>query len=229
MAYIPYAQTPGTAGLHVELRAAVDPRPLLPAVRRIVQEFGPDLPLLQPMTQQEQFAESFADERLFARLALVFGILAAVLVATGLYGTLAYRVARRTSEIGVRIALGARGDHVLWMVLRESVVISVIGLAIGLPGAIGASRLLKSMLFGLTPNDPWSFAIATLVVGVVAIAAGLIPARARHVGRSGRGAARRMGDDRSWRSSYAPFLTSLISNSFGHHLPVTNRRSPLAS
>jgi predicted permease len=177
MAYIPFAQTPGTAGLHVELRAAGDPRPLLPAVRRIVQEFGPDLPLLQPMTQQEQFAESFADERLFARLALVFGILAAVLVATGLYGTLAYRVARRTSEIGVRIALGARDGQVLWMVLRESVVLSAIGLGIGLPGAIGASRLLKSMLFGLTPNDPWSFAIATLVVGVVAVAAGLIPAR----------------------------------------------------
>ena len=176
MAYIPYAQTPGTAGMHVELRANGDPRALLTAIRRIVQEFGPDLPLLQPMTQEEQFAESFADERLFSRLALVFGLLAAVLVSTGLYGTLAYSVARRTSEFGVRIALGAAGRQVLWMVLRESLIVSAIGVAIGLPAAIAASRLLKSMLFGLTPGDPWSFGSAIVIVAVVAIGAGLVPA-----------------------------------------------------
>jgi predicted permease len=177
MAYVPYAQMPGTAGMHIELRANGDPRPLLPVVRRVVQELGPDLPLLQPMTQEDQFAESFADERLFSRLAVVFGLLAAVLVATGLYGTLAYGVARRTSEIGVRIALGAERRQVLWMVLRQSLIVSAIGVAIGVPAAIAASRMLTTMLFGLKPGDPWSFGAAIVIVGVVAIGAGLVPAR----------------------------------------------------
>jgi predicted permease len=176
IAYFPYAQIPGSS-VHFELRATGDPRPLVPLVRRVVQALGPDLPLLQPMTQQEQFAASFADERIFSRLALAFGLLAAVLVATGLYGSLAYAVARRTSEIGVRIALGAEPRRVLWMVLRQSVIVSAIGIAIGLPAAIAASRMLTSMLYGLTPGDPWSFAAAIAIVVAVAVGAGAVPAR----------------------------------------------------
>ena len=100
MAYFPYQQVPPIGGMHVELRAKGDPRAFLPQARRVVQEFGPDLPLLQPMTQEEQFGRSFSNERLMSRLATFFGLMAALLVATGLYGTLAYRVSRRTSEIG---------------------------------------------------------------------------------------------------------------------------------
>jgi predicted permease len=177
MAYFPCTQVPAISGLHVELRTNGDPRLLLTPARRVVQEFGPDLPLLQPMTQQEQFSESFADERLFARLATFFGLLAAVLVAIGLYGTLAYRVSRRTSEIGVRMALGAERSRILWMVMRESVILSAVGIAAGLPLAIVGSRLLKTMLFGLGPRDPLSFGASLAGIVAVAVAAGLIPAR----------------------------------------------------
>ncbi len=135
------------------------------------------------MTQQAQFSETFSDERLFSRLATFFGLLAVLLVATGLYGTLAYRVSRRTSEIGVRMALGAERWQVLWMVLRESLITSVAGVAIGLPLAIAASRLLKTMLFGLSPGDPASFASALAAIALVALGASLVPA-ARGVRRS---------------------------------------------
>ena len=129
------------------------------------------------MTQQQQFSESFSNERLISRLATFFGVLAAILVATGLYGTLAYRVNGRTSEIGVRMALGAQRGQVLWMVMRESLVFSAIGIGVGLPLAIAGSRLLKSMLFGLTPGDPLSFGLAVAAIALVAVAASLIPAR----------------------------------------------------
>src|SRR5206468_12913802 len=95
----------------------------------------------------------------------------------GLYGTLAYRVSRRTSEIGVRMALGAQRGQVLWMVMRESIAMSAIGVAAGLPLAFGGSHLLQSMLFGLSPADPVSFAVAVGAIAGVAIAASVIPAR----------------------------------------------------
>jgi predicted permease len=177
MAYFPYTQISGTATMHVELRTEGNPLALLPVVRRAVREFGPDLPLLEPMTQQEQFEKSFTDERLSARLAISFGFLAALLVATGLYGTLSYRVSRRTAEIGVRMALGAQRRQVLWMVLRESLTVSVAGLLVGLPLAVAGARVLRSMLFGLGPGDPLAFAAAILGLAIVVLAASLIPAQ----------------------------------------------------
>jgi predicted permease len=177
MAYFPYTQIPGTATMHFELRTMGNPAALLPEVRHAVREFGPDLPLLEPMTQQEQFDRSFTNERLSARLAISFGMLAALLVATGLYGTLSYRVSRRTAEIGVRMALGAQRRQVLGMILRESLAVSVAGLLVGLPLAIVGARLLRSMLFGLGPGDPLAFAAAILGLTTVVLAASLIPAR----------------------------------------------------
>jgi predicted permease len=177
VAYFPYTQVPSISGMHVELRASGVPTALLPQARRIVAELGTDVPLVQPMTQVEQFNESFADERLFARLAALFGLLAAALVATGLYGTLEYRVSRRTSEIGVRMALGARRHQVLWMVVRETLAVSGIGIGVGLPLAIGGARVLKTILFGIGPGDPASFALAFGGIALVAVAASLIPAR----------------------------------------------------
>src|SRR5690349_6457166 len=140
--------------MHIELRTRANSAALIPAVRRVVRDFGPDVPLLQPTTQREQFERSFSQERMFARLAMFFGLLATLLVATGLYGTLAHRVGRRTAEIGVRMALGAQRYQILWMVLRESMLLSVAGVLIGLPVALGSTRLLRSMLFGLSPGDP---------------------------------------------------------------------------
>jgi len=177
MAYFPYTQIPGPSTMHIELRTEGYPTTLLPVVRRAVAEFGPDLPLLEPMTQQEQFEKSYTDERLSARLAISFGFLAALLVATGLYGTLSYRVSRRTAEIGVRMALGAQRRQVLWMVLRESLTVSVAGLLVGLPLAVAGARVLRSMLFGLGPGDPLAFTAAILGLAVVVLAASLIPAQ----------------------------------------------------
>jgi ABC-type antimicrobial peptide transport system permease subunit len=150
---------------------------LVPEMQRVMRELTPDAPMLQPMTQQAQFDMNLSEERLNARLSMFFGFLSALLVAIGLYGTLAYRVARRTSEIGVRMALGAQRRQVLWMVLRESLIVSAVGIAIGLPLAFTSARLLGSMLYGLSASDPITYIVALAAVTLVALAASAIPAR----------------------------------------------------
>jgi predicted permease len=177
MAYFPYPQIPDIASMQVELRTAGNPAAFLPSAQRVIQDMGPDLAALQPMTQQAQFEASFSQEHLFARLALFFGLLAALLVATGLYGTLAYRVNRRSAEFGVRMALGASPRQVLWIIARESVMLSTAGVALGLPLAIVGARLLRSFLFGLAPEDPLAIVIAVLATCAVVIVASIIPAR----------------------------------------------------
>jgi len=176
IAYVDFVQFSARSTMHFELRAAGNPLAMLPDVRKAMREFAPDLPMLQPATQQAQFDKSISDQRIVARLAMFFGLLAVVLVATGLYGTLAYRVSRRTSEIGVRMAVGAQRFQVLWMILRESLLLCLAGVAIGLPLALASMRLLRTMLFGLGPNDPMSFAAALVGITLVALAASLIPA-----------------------------------------------------
>jgi predicted permease len=156
-AYFPYQQVPDIGAMEYELRTAGDPASFLPVVQRVIREFAPDVPLSQPMTQQQQFDASFSQDRLIARLSMFFGLLAVVLVATGVYGALAYAVSRRTSEVGLRMALGAQREQVLWMILRESLIVCLAGIAIGLPLAMGCSRLLQSMLFGVKPGDPLTF------------------------------------------------------------------------
>jgi predicted permease len=177
MAYYPYAQIPNIAAMQIELRTKGSPTAMLPQVRSVMQQFGPDVPLLEPMSQQEQFALSFSSDRLFARLAVFFGVLAVFLVATGLYGTMAYRVSRRTAEIGVRMALGAQRRQVLWMVLRESLLICVVGIAVGLPAAFAGARLLRSMLFNLSTFDVLSFVVALAGIAAVTLVATALPAR----------------------------------------------------
>jgi predicted permease len=177
MAYFLYSHVAVISELHVEMRASGDPARLLPDVRRVMADLGPDLPLIRPMTQQAQFAQSYTNEQLFARLAGAFGLLAAVLVATGLYGTLSYRVSRRTSEIGIRLAIGARRSDVLWMVVRDTLVVCAAGIVVGLPLAVAGSRFLESMLFGLTTRDPLTYVAALVAISVVAVVATLVPAR----------------------------------------------------
>ncbi len=177
MAYIPYCQRRSISDMQVELHTSGNPEALIPSVRVVLHDLDPNLPMQKPMTQRAQFDESFSQARLFARLSMFFGLIAALLVATGLYGTLSYRVSRRTSEIGVRMALGAQRWEVLWMVLRESLLISVVGVAAGVPLAIGGAQLMRSMLFGVMPGDSMSFVGALLGVTFVALAASAIPAR----------------------------------------------------
>jgi len=172
-----YQQQKVIQNMDVEIRAAGDPISLLPAVRSIVRDLDPDSPLDKPQLLETGFEQTYLMPALFARLAIFFGALAATLVAVGLYGALAYRVSRRTIEIGVRMALGAARAEVLWMIVRESLYLVLAGLLAGLPLAWLTSRLMASMLFRLSPHDSFSFAAAALGTLLVSLAAALIPAR----------------------------------------------------
>ncbi|HEX3748219.1 MAG TPA: ABC transporter permease [Bryobacteraceae bacterium] len=176
MAFFPYTQLRGNATLHFEVRTAGDPASWMPTVRRAVNDYAPGLALLSPMTQQAEFDSNFSDQRIFFRLSMFFGLLAAMLVATGLYGTLAYSVSRRTSEVGLRMALGAQRGQVLWMVLRGSLLMTVVGVVLGIPVALLATKFLRAILFGVEPRDPAVFAAAIAGIAVVSLGASLIPA-----------------------------------------------------
>jgi len=177
MAYYAGFQTfSARATMHVEVRTQGAPLNLLPAIRHLVIDIDPDVPLEGPMSQQAQFEESYAMPAVFARLGGFFGGLAALLVATGLYGTLSYRTNRRTAEIGTHMALGAQRSQVLWMVMRESLLITSVGVGVGLPLALVCVHLLGSMLYQLSPVDPTSFAIAIGCVTAIAGFAAFWPA-----------------------------------------------------
>jgi predicted permease len=168
--------------LHVEVRVNGEPMTVLPLIRQLVHDMDPNVPLEKPITQRAQFEESYEGPTMFARLGGFFGGLAALLVATGLYGTLSYRTNRRTTEIGTRMALGAPRGRVLWMIMRESLLISCVGAAAGFVLAFFGARFLSAMLYQLSPLDPVSFGLATFcVVGVGCIAAFLPSWRAARV------------------------------------------------
>jgi ABC-type antimicrobial peptide transport system permease subunit len=163
--------------MNIEVRTRGDAMSMLPELRRAVASLYPNVPIEKPMTQQQQFDESYAKQRMFATMGGFFGLLAALLVATGLYGTHSFRVSRRTTEIGVRMALGASRAQVLAMVMRESLWVLVAGLAVGIPLTLFAVRPLKSMLYQMSPLDPVSFVLAIAVMILVSGCAALIPAR----------------------------------------------------
>jgi len=178
MAYYPYTQNGGAfATVQVELRTSGDPLSLLPMVEKAIQEMDANVPLEKPMTQAAVFEDSYAQPRLFSRLAMFFGLLAALLVGIGLYGTLSYRISRRSTEIGVRMALGAQRQQVSRMVLRESFLITAIGIGIGIPAALLTGHLMGSMLYALAPFDSVSLLLALMGVLGISLAAGYIPAR----------------------------------------------------
>jgi len=177
MAWYEYAQIPVIGRMDVEMRVHGEPLAILPAARKVVQQMDPDLPLIQPMTQRAQYDLTISSQVLFARLAGFFGSLAVALVAAGLYGTLAYRVSRRTAEIGIRMAMGARRGQVVWMILKDSLVLTAIGVVAGVPSAMLVGRALASSLYGVTPLDGASYVLAVGGVACVALAASAWPAR----------------------------------------------------
>lgn len=176
MAWYMYAQIPIVGKMDVEMRVNGEPLAILPAARKVVQQMDPNLALIKPMTQRAQYETTISSQILFARLAEFFGLLAIVLVATGLYGTLAYRVSRRTAEIGVRMALGAGRGQVVWMILRDSLLLTAMGVIVGVPLAVFVSRALTSSLYGVKPLDALTYAAAVIGVGVVALVASATPA-----------------------------------------------------
>jgi len=159
------------------VRARGDAGALIAAIRNEVRRLDPNLPVYDIKTFADQIDESISRERMIALLSSFFGIFALLLAGLGLYGVMAYAVSRRTREIGVRMALGAQPDNVLWLVLRETLLLVAIGIAIGLPVALAATRLTKGLLFGLTANDPLTITLATLAMIAIAAMAGYLPAR----------------------------------------------------
>jgi ABC-type antimicrobial peptide transport system permease subunit len=160
-----------------EVRYTGDAAQMVPAVRRAIAEVNPNLLINYVSSLSEQVEESTANQRLIARLSAFFGLLAAFLVCIGIYGLLSYAVARRTSEIGVRMALGARRSNVLWLILREILVLVAIGIAIGVPVALEGNHLVAKLLYGLSPADPASLFAAIGMLVVIAVLAGYLPAR----------------------------------------------------
>lgn len=150
---------------------------LLPTLRDAVRQVDASLPMLDVRTQDEQIAANLRQERIFAKLTSGFGMLALVLACVGVYGVMAYSVARRTIEIGIRLALGAIPRQVLEMVLREASWMSAAGIAIGFTASVMLARLVRSMLYGIAPYDPLTFTGAALLLMLVALGASWIPAR----------------------------------------------------
>jgi len=169
--FFPSASNSGSVLVETRLTAAE----VFPAIRAAVREIDPNLPVYRMQTIDMMLQQSARNERLMASLSAVFGALATLLAAIGLYGVLAYTVTRRTREIGIRMALGALRSHVSWLVLREVLLLVATGVAIALPVAWWLGSYVKSQLYGVTPMDPAALVLSLGGLAVVALLAGLIP------------------------------------------------------
>jgi predicted permease len=175
--FLPFIHVEYPAGVAFYVRTSMDSKTMFGALRRKVQELDPGLPVYQMMTLERQLDETLSTERMIALLSAAFGILATALAAIGLYGVMAFVVARRTREIGLRMALGAPQGLVLWMVMRETILLVGSGLAIGIPAALLVSRYVSTQLYGVKPTDLGAAAAALVILAAVAAGAGFIPAR----------------------------------------------------
>ena len=174
--FIPYMAGRRVSGMTIYIRTAMDPDQLFPALRAKVRDLDANLPLYGMRTMNAQVSNSLLIEQLIASLSTVFGFVATLLATVGLYGVMAYTVARRTREIGIRMALGAFERDVIWMVMREVLLLVVIGIGAGLTAAVGLTRFVQTQLYGLTAQDPMTLALAAGLLAAIACAAGYIPA-----------------------------------------------------
>lgn len=175
--FILWVQQPEVGRLTYAVRSELDPGVLAPALRRVAQQVDRDLPLAELRTQREQIDENMETERMFAVLTVGFGVLALALACVGIYGIMAYSVANRRNEIGIRLALGAQPEQVRGMILRESTGLACAGIVAGVGACLLLTRLVKSMLYGIQPYDPATMTAGVLVLLAVALAASWIPAR----------------------------------------------------
>lgn len=178
LAYAPFQQGEALDELTVYVRATPDAaRSMSDELRQVVRRLDASMPVFRLQTVDTTVDEALFTERMLALLSAAFGLLATTLAAIGLYGVMSYTVSRRTREIGIRIALGAERASVLWLVLREVAILTAVGIVLGIPAALGLSRLVQSQLFGISPADPVTIAIAATILALVALVAGWLPAR----------------------------------------------------
>jgi predicted permease len=174
--YVPHLQARAGSAV-IEVRTAGDPVSVTSGVREAVRQVEPNLPMMDVSTQLEQVERRFAQEKIFAQAYTLFGGLALLVASIGLFGLMSYAVARRTNEIGIRMALGAQRGDVMRQVLVESMILVAIGVAIGVAGSLGAGRFVSTLLFGLAPTDMLTIAAATALMIAVSALAGFLPAR----------------------------------------------------
>jgi putative ABC transport system permease protein len=174
--YEPYSQA-ALSETHLLIRTSGDPNSLIPTVRARIAGIDPDLPVYEAETLERSISEATIGLGYVAVMMTVLGAIALVLACVGIYGVMSYAVAERTHEIGIRLALGARRGEVMRLILRHGLVLAGIALAIGLPLSLGLSRLLASLVFGVSASDPATFAGVSALLLVVALAACYFPAR----------------------------------------------------
>jgi putative ABC transport system permease protein len=159
------------------IRTAGDPAAFAPALRREVQALDKDQPIYNVRTMDDEVMNSLGTRRVSMQLFAVFAIAALLLAAIGIYGVMAYSVTQRTQEIGIRMALGAQKSHVLALVIRQGMTLTVIGVVVGLAGAFALTRLMANLLFGVAATDPLTFVVIPLLLLFVALVACYLPAR----------------------------------------------------
>jgi ABC-type antimicrobial peptide transport system permease subunit len=174
--YVPFRQARLSSAVF-EVRTAAAPAGAMGAIREAARQIDANLPLTDVSTQIEQVEKRFQQEKLFAQAYTLFGGLALLLASIGLFGLMSYNVARRTNEIGIRMALGAQRTDVLGLVMRESMLLVVVGVVVGLVIAVTAARLVTTLLFGLPARDPVTMVGAVVVMALVSALAGYLPAR----------------------------------------------------
>lgn len=172
----PYQQMDFATGITAYVRTARDPEQIFNSIRQGVHDLDANLPIFDMETLERTMQDSLVTERLVALLSTGFGLLATLLASIGLYGVMAYTVARRTREIGIRIAIGAARNDVIWLVMREVLTMLAIGIAVALPAAWILTQMVRSQLYGIEPADPVSIVAATLAIAAVAALAGYLPA-----------------------------------------------------
>jgi ABC-type antimicrobial peptide transport system permease subunit len=177
--YVPYEQPAwGNIGsLHFAVRTSGKPEAFTSTVRSLVRELDPNLPLINVQTQEAVIDDQLRRERLFANLSAGFGAIALLLACVGIYGVVAYSVARRTAEIGIRVAMGARYGDIVRLALRRTMILVAAGTAIGVAGALAVTKFLGSMLYNVEPRDPVTFAAGAVLLLLTAFVAGYLPAR----------------------------------------------------
>jgi ABC-type antimicrobial peptide transport system permease subunit len=176
MAFYPYTQVPDVLGNFV-VRFSGPASAVVPQVRETIKQINRNLPVDDVVSLSDHIGRSLVQQKLIARLASFFGLLALLLACVGLYGVMSYGVARRTNEIGIRMALGARVSDVLRLVFQQGLVLTLIGVAIGIALAFALTRLMKSLLFDVTPTDAMTFVMVAVALVLVALLACLVPAR----------------------------------------------------